>query len=54
MVVTCNDSLRCKLDVLFNEGISKLLRKNTACFLMYFKLPLCFLVSFLAVFETCK
>lgn len=36
MVVTWNDSLRCKLDVLFIEGISKLLRKNTAYFLIYF------------------
>lgn len=55
MLVTGNDSLRCKLDVFFHEGTSKLHRKNTACFLVSVssQLLLCFLLSFLAVFEIC-
>lgn len=54
MVVKCIDTLGCKLGVFFNEGISKLLWKNTGHILMYLKLLFSFLVSLLAVFETFK
>lgn len=54
LVVIYNDLLRCTFDVFLNEGISKLLWNNTGHFLTHLKLPLYFLVSLLAVFETCK
>lgn len=54
VVITFNDSLRCEFDVFINEGISELLSRNTGHFLMHMKLPLYFLISLLAVFETCR